>query len=53
MSAAPGSKSTQMSTIINNDGLIIANDVVSSRIKALKTNINYQGMIACISSKLD
>jgi len=53
MSAAPGSKSTQMSTIINNDGLIMANDVVSSRIKALKTNINYQGMIACVSSKLD
>ncbi len=53
VSAAPWSKSTQISTMVENDWLIIANDVVSSRIKALKTNINYQGMIACLTSKLD
>ena len=53
VSAAPWSKSTQLSTLIDNDWLIIANDIVSSRIKALKTNVNYLGMISIATSKLD
>ncbi|MCD5380767.1 NOL1/NOP2/sun family putative RNA methylase [Candidatus Gracilibacteria bacterium] len=53
VSAAPGSKSTQLSTMIDNNGLIMANDIVPSRIKALKTNVNYLGMISIATSKLD
>ena len=53
VSAAPWSKTTQLSTMIDNNGLIIANDIVSSRIKALKTNINYLWMISAATSKLD
>ncbi len=45
MSAAPGSKTTQMCGIMQNMGLIIANDFSTSRIKALATNIERQGCI--------
>ena len=53
VSAAPWSKSTQLSTMIDNNWLIMANDIVPSRIKALKTNVNYLGMISIATSKLD
>ncbi|MDQ7009459.1 MAG: NOL1/NOP2/sun family putative RNA methylase [Candidatus Gracilibacteria bacterium] len=53
MSAAPGSKTTQLANLINNNGLIIANDISGSRIKALKSNINSQGSYSVAVSKLD
>ena len=53
VSAAPGSKTTQIANYKNNEWLIIGNDIVAQRLKALKTNINYQGFYNCASSKLD
>jgi len=43
MAAAPGSKTTQMSNIMNQKGIIVSNDFSVSRTKALATNIERQG----------
>jgi len=42
--AAPGSKTTQMAAQMNNQGLIIANEYSSSRIKILHANIQRCGI---------
>ncbi|MEL0629248.1 16S rRNA (cytosine(1407)-C(5))-methyltransferase RsmF [Psychromonas aquatilis] len=42
--AAPGSKTTQLSAAVNNQGLIIANEYSSSRIKMLHANIQRCGI---------
>ena len=42
--AAPGSKTTQLAAAINNQGLIIANEYSSSRIKMLHANIQRCGI---------
>ena len=42
--AAPGSKSTQIAQMINNQGIIIANDKTTSRIKALSANMQRMGV---------
>ncbi|MFT6986776.1 MAG: 16S rRNA (cytosine1407-C5)-methyltransferase [Psychromonas sp.] len=42
--AAPGSKTTQMAAIMQNQGLIIANEFSSSRIKMLHANIQRCGI---------
>ncbi len=42
MSSAPGSKTTQMSCLMGNTGLIVANDVSTQRTKATVTNIERQ-----------
>ncbi|MCW8996047.1 MAG: 16S rRNA (cytosine(1407)-C(5))-methyltransferase RsmF [Psychromonas sp.] len=42
--AAPGSKTTQMAANMNNQGLIIANEFSSSRIKMLHANIQRCGI---------
>lgn len=42
--AAPGSKTTQIATQLNNKGLIIANEYSSSRIKMLHANIQRCGI---------
>ncbi len=46
--AAPGSKTTQMAMMMENNGLIIANDVNIKRIRALAHNIQKSGVINCI-----
>jgi NOL1/NOP2/sun family putative RNA methylase len=43
--AAPGSKSTQLSAIMENRGTIIANDSDHQRIKALKFNMEKTGSV--------
>ncbi len=43
MAAAPGSKTTQLSCLMKNNGLIVANDFSASRAKAIATNIERQG----------
>ncbi len=53
VSAAPWSKTTQIANYKEWQGLIIGNDIIASRLKALKTNINYQGFMNCATSKLD
>ena len=45
MAAAPGSKTTQMASLMNNDGLIIANDYKYDRIKALGINLQRCGVL--------
>ncbi|MFT4312188.1 MAG: RsmB/NOP family class I SAM-dependent RNA methyltransferase [Candidatus Woesearchaeota archaeon] len=43
MCAAPGSKTTQMAQMMQNEGLIIANEYVGSRIAALGINVQRMG----------
>ena len=42
--AAPGSKTTQMAEIMNNEGHIIANDARHGRIKSLRGNLDRMGI---------
>lgn len=43
IAAAPGSKTTQMATLMQNRGEIVANDTSQTRIYRLKANIQLQG----------
>ena len=51
MSAAPGSKTTQMGAKMNNTGLIICNDVQEKRLWTLKTALHRSGVINNIVTK--
>ena len=42
--AAPGGKTVQMAAQMNNQGLIVANDINSDRVKALVKNIELSGI---------
>jgi len=53
MSAAPGSKTTQMSEMMQNKGIIIANDSNFSRLKALKFNLEKAGSINVVITNID
>ncbi|MAG45749.1 MAG: tRNA methyltransferase [Nanoarchaeota archaeon] len=44
LAAAPGSKTTQLASMMNNNGLIIANDIKWDRIKALSMNLQRIGV---------
>ena len=48
LAAAPGSKTTQMAALMNNKGLIIANDVKYDRLKALSINLQRLGIMNTI-----
>ena len=43
--AAPGSKTTQLADLMENKGLIVANDISYLRTKALKSNLEKLGVI--------
>ncbi|MBD3332148.1 NOL1/NOP2/sun family putative RNA methylase [candidate division GN15 bacterium] len=43
--AAPGSKSTQIASLMANRGLLVANDKQFGRIRALKFNLERQGVL--------
>ncbi len=45
VSAAPGSKTTQMAVMMRNRGLIVANDVVQKRLRALINNLQRLGIV--------
>ncbi len=45
MSAAPGSKTTQIADMMQNQGLIFANDIVPKRLRALINNLQRMGII--------
>ncbi len=45
MSAAPGSKTTLMGALMENRGVILANDVVSKRLKALGKNLERMSIV--------
>ena len=44
MSAAPGSKTTLMGALMNNRGVILANDIVPKRLIALGNNLDRMGI---------
>lgn len=44
ITAAPGSKTTQMAAMMNNTGLILANDISTVRSYKLKANLEKQGV---------
>lgn len=44
MCAAPGSKTTQMGMMMNNQGVIIANDYKGSRLQSLGINVQRSGL---------
>lgn len=48
LAAAPGSKTTQMAAMMNNKGLIIANDIKYDRLKALSINLQRLGILNTI-----
>jgi len=45
MSAAPGSKTTQMASMMQNEGVILANDVSAKRLRALSYNLQRWGVV--------
>ncbi len=45
ISAAPGSKTTQMAVMMENEGMILANDVVQKRLRALINNLQRLGIL--------
>lgn len=51
--ASPGSKTTQMAEMMNNTGLIIANDTNISRMKALRYNLDKSGIVNTIVTRMD
>lgn len=51
--AAPGSKTTQMAMHMENKGIIIANDIEISRIKALAENLQRCGVTNTIITRMD
>ncbi len=51
--ASPGSKTTQMSMMMNNTGFLLANDVKIDRIRALSSNLERCGCMNVIVSRMD
>ncbi|MBT4936533.1 NOL1/NOP2/sun family putative RNA methylase, partial [Candidatus Peregrinibacteria bacterium] len=53
MSSAPGSKTTQIAALMQNSGIIVANEPEGSRIKALHSNIERLGVANTLISQKD
>ncbi|GGI88725.1 16S rRNA (cytosine(1407)-C(5))-methyltransferase RsmF [Shewanella gelidii] len=53
VASAPGSKTTQMAAMMQNQGLIIANEYSSSRVKVLHANISRMGVSNCAITHFD
>jgi 16S rRNA (cytosine1407-C5)-methyltransferase len=53
MASAPGSKTSQLSAMMNNQGVLIANEVSSSRLKVLAANMKRMGIANCALSHFD
>lgn len=51
--AAPGSKTTQMAAMMENEGTIIANDVRIDRLKALNSNLERCGVTNTITTRMN
>jgi NOL1/NOP2/sun family putative RNA methylase len=45
VSAAPGSKTTQMAVMMKNEGMILANDIVHKRLRSLINNLQRMGIL--------
>jgi 16S rRNA (cytosine1407-C5)-methyltransferase len=53
LAAAPGSKTTQIAALMANQGLLVANEYSSSRIKALHSNLQRMGVSNTLISHFD
>ncbi|WP_456297355.1 16S rRNA (cytosine(1407)-C(5))-methyltransferase RsmF [Vibrio sp. AK197] len=53
MAAAPGSKTTQIAALMDNGGVLVANEFSSSRVKVLHANIERCGVRNCALSNFD
>lgn len=53
MAAAPGSKTTQLAARMQNQGLILANELSSSRLKVLHANLSRSGVYNTLLTHLD
>ncbi len=53
MASAPGSKTTQIASQMGNKGLLIANELSSSRLKALYANVQRCGLTNCVLTNYD
>ncbi len=53
MAASPGSKTSQIAALMNNKGLIFANDVRIDRVKILKINLQRMGVSSVIITRKD
>jgi len=52
MCASPGSKSTQMAAMMNNKGVLVANDIKGSRLAALGINMQRMGVTNAIITRM-
>ncbi|MFH1398575.1 MAG: NOL1/NOP2/sun family putative RNA methylase [Candidatus Woesearchaeota archaeon] len=50
MCAAPGSKSTQLAQMMNNQGVLVANDLTTARISPLSINLQRCGVSNCVAT---
>jgi len=53
MAAAPGSKTTQLAALVDNSGLILANEMSASRVKVLHANLVRCGVYNTCMSQFD
>lgn len=53
MASAPGSKTTQIAALMNNKGLLVANEYSASRVKVLHANIARMGVSNCALTHFD
>lgn len=53
MAAAPGSKTTQIAAIMNNQGTLVANEYSSSRVKVLHANLARMGVSNTVITHFD
>lgn len=53
MAAAPGSKTTQIAALMNNEGVLVANEFAASRVKVLHANIERCGVRNVAMSNYD
>lgn len=51
--AAPGSKTTQLAALMGNKGVVIANDIAYSRIRALRFNLEKTGTLNTVITNYD
>ncbi|MCG7535884.1 16S rRNA (cytosine(1407)-C(5))-methyltransferase RsmF [Pseudoalteromonas sp. OOF1S-7] len=53
MAAAPGSKTSQLAALMENQGILVANELSSSRLKTLAANLKRMGVANCALSHFD
>nr|WP_035481976.1 16S rRNA (cytosine(1407)-C(5))-methyltransferase RsmF [Gallaecimonas xiamenensis] len=53
VAAAPGSKTTQLAALMNNQGLLVANEYSGSRVKVLHANLQRLGVSNCALCHFD